>query len=160
MIRFFAALLLASLFPLSHVRADDEMPKSLVIGYEEEGKVDASEEACRVFVAEVVEWEKPEEDQGVRDVCAARERHLDAYAAFQKAYQGLRAAIADDTRLNRAAAASNLAAMIKSCIEHKWGLTTGGHNIQLDIIPNTIDAECLELGRDLVLKETAALKGG
>jgi hypothetical protein len=50
--------------------------------------------------------------------------------------------------------------MIKACIDHKWGLTTGGHNIRLDMIPNEIDADCLEIGRGLIVKETAVLKGG
>lgn len=136
-----------------------QMPKTLIIGYDEEGKVDASEEACRAFVTSVVEWEKPEVDQGVKDVCAMRKRHVDAYAAFQAAYAKLRAALVDQSRLDGAAAAQHLALMIKSCIDHKWGLTTGGHNIRLDMVPNEIAADCLTLGRDLIVKETAFLNG-
>jgi hypothetical protein len=96
----------------------------------------------------------------VRDVCASRKRHLDSYAALQGAYQAFRAELADNTRLDGAAAALNLSKMIKACIDHKWGLTTGGHNIRLDMIPNEIDADCLEIGRGLIVKETAVLKGG
>ncbi|WP_295559156.1 hypothetical protein [uncultured Hyphomicrobium sp.] len=135
------------------------MPKTLVVGYDEEGKVDASEAACRVFVEEVVEWEKPQMDQAVRDVCEVRKRHADAYAALQKAYQDFRAELVEATRFDGPAAAKHAGQMIKSCIEHKWAISTGGHNIGIDMVPNTIDADCLTIGRDLLVKETAYLKG-
>lgn len=49
--------------------------------------------------------------------------------------------------------------MVKSCIEHKWTITTGGHNIGIDMVPNAIDSDCLDIGRALIIKETAFLKG-
>lgn len=153
-------LLAASLVTHGPALAGDEpMPKTLVIGYDEEGKVDASEDACRVFVTETVEWEKPEVDQAVRDVCAVRKRHVDAYASLQGAYQTFRAELSEQTRFDGAAAAQHLGQMIKSCIDHKWDITNGGHNVRLDMVRNEIAADCLALGRDLLIRETAFLKG-
>jgi len=135
------------------------MPKTLVIGYDGEGSVDTSEASCREFVMQTVEWEKKETDQAVRDVCAARQRHVEAYAALEKAYGAFRAEIAGMPRLDGAAAATTAAQLVKSCIEHKWAVTTGGHNIRLDIVPNEIAVECLDLGRGLLERETAEMRG-
>ena len=44
--------------------------------------------------------------------------------------------------------------MVKACIDHKSGLTPGGHNITIDIIPNDIAARCLEMGRKVLDEET------
>jgi len=139
--------------------AGGSMPKTLVIGYDGEGSVDTSEQACRAFVAQTIQWEKAETDQAVRDVCAAREHHVRAYDGLQKAYGGFRAALLASPRLDGSAAASSAGHLIKSCIDHKWALTTGGHNIRLDIIPNEIAVACLDLGRSLLEKETAELNG-
>jgi hypothetical protein len=158
MLRLLVVLLMIPL--ASPLLAEDaQMPVTLVIGYDEEGKVDASEAGCRAFVQEVVEWEKPQVDQAVHDVCAVRKRHADAYAALQAAYAAFRAELAENTRFDGAAAATHLSQMVKSCIEHKWAITTGGHNIGIDMVPNAIDADCLEIGRALIVKETAYLKG-
>jgi len=158
----FAAMLLASAAALTPAPAhagDDNtsMPKTLVIGYDEEGKIDASAEACRVFVTEVVEWEKAEMEQAVRDVCAVRQKHLDAYAAFQAAYGKFRSTMQEQTRFDGGKAATSLAGLVKSCIEMKWALSTGGHNIGIDMVPNTIDAECLDKGRAILVEETNRL---
>ena len=40
-------------------------------------------------------------------------------------------------------------------MEHKSGLTTGGHNIMIDVIENDIAAQCLTLGSNLIKGETA-----
>ena len=133
------------------------MPSSLVIGYEDEGKVDASEKSCRAFVVDMVEWEKAEMDQAVKDVCAYRQKHIDAYAKLQAAYADFRAVLSEQTRFDGAAAARHVAALIKNCIDMKWALSTGGHNIGTDMIPHAIATECLDLGRDLLQKETATL---
>lgn len=165
MIRLIVAFLLTLLVALSPAVAQEgdtavpQMPKELVIGYEEEGHVDASDASCRVFVDEVVEWDKAEMDQAVRDVCAVRKRHADAYAALQSAYRAFRAEVAVNPRFDGTAAAKHVAQMIKSCIDHKWAISTGGHNIGIDMVPNAIDADCLDVGRDLLTKETAHLKG-
>ncbi len=48
-------------------------------------------------------------------------------------------------------------AMIKACIDHKSNVTTGGHNIMIDVIPNDIAARCLDFGRTMLDEETAWL---
>lgn len=140
--------------------ADDKaMPKTLVIGYENEGKVDTSEQGCRAFVTQTVEWDKAQTDQAVKDVCEHRKKHAEAYAALQAAYKDFRAALAPQTRFDGALAVQHLVDMIKSCMEHKWAISTGGHNVGLDMVPNEIATQCLEIGRDLLVKENAYLKG-
>lgn len=166
MIRPMVALPLASLLALSPavaqeddaVRADAApMPEVLVIGYDEEGRVDPSEPACRAFVVEMVEWDPPERDQAVRDVCAARRRHVDAYAAFQAAYGRFRSALMKQIRFDGPAAADAVARLVKGCIDMKWALSTGGHNVGTDIVPNEIATACLAMGREIIVKETLAL---
>lgn len=49
---------------------------------------------------------------------------------------------------------SNLRLMVKDCMKHKFDLTTGGHNIMIDIIENNIVSDCLDLGSDLLKSET------
>ena len=44
--------------------------------------------------------------------------------------------------------------MVKDCIDHKTSLTTGGHNIMIDIIPNDIATACLNLGKTVLDNET------
>ena len=154
----FVALLPAYAQEDGAIRTDaPAMPETLVIGYDQEGHVDAAEASCRAFVTEVVEWEKAETDQAVRDVCAARQKHLDAYAAFQSAYATFRRALQKQVRFDGGAAAKALATLVKSCIDMKWALSTGGHNVRIDMVPNEIAAGCLDMGRELVLKETATL---
>jgi hypothetical protein len=92
--------------------------------------------------------------RAVRDVCAARKAHVDAYAAIQKSYKTLVTQIRDDTRLEQAASVRAIQTMVKACIDHKSGLTPGGHNIAIDIIPNDIAARCLEIGRKMLDDET------
>lgn len=133
------------------------MPKTLVIGYEDEGKVDDSTAACRAFVKETVEWEKAEMEQAVKDVCAHRRKHVEAYAALQSSYGAFRDVLQEATRFDGPAAARNIASLIKSCIDFKWALSTGGHNIGIDMVPNVIATECLDLGREQLEKETSAL---
>ena len=71
----------------------------MTIGYEDEGKVDASVAACTAFVKEVTEWNKAETDRGIKTVCAARKRHVDAYQALQTSYKALIKAFGEDRRL-------------------------------------------------------------
>jgi hypothetical protein len=40
-------------------------------------------------------------------------------------------------------------------MDHTFGLTTGGHNIMIDVIENDIAAQCLTLGANLLKDETA-----
>jgi hypothetical protein len=46
--------------------------------------------------------------------------------------------------------------MVKGCINHKTSLTTGGHNIMIDIIPNDIATACLNIGKS-VLDDSGSL---
>ena len=135
-------------------------PDHLTVGYEEEGKVDASPKACEAFVRDMVEWTEDEVQRGIAEVCAARKRHIEAYAALQKSYSELMTYAGQDHRLSQVEAAKNLGAMVKACIDHKSNLTTGGHNIRLDIIPNDIAAACLKLGKELLDAESDWFKVG
>lgn len=163
MIRLMAASLLLSSVAVSPAPAQQtdaaRMPETLVIGYDQEGHVDATEASCRAFVSQVVAWDKAETNQAVHDVCAARQKHLDAYAAFQSAYAKLRAALQTQVRLDGGAAAKALASLVKSCIDMKWALSTGGHNVRIDMVPNEIAAGCLDMGREAALKEAAVFDG-
>lgn len=135
------------------------MPSTLIIGYEGEGSIDASEEACRAFVVETVEWEQAEVDQAVKDVCRVRKLHVEAYAALQAAYRDFAAALHEQTRFDGVAATAHLASMLRSCIDHKLELTTGGHNVGIDMVPNGIAAQCLRLGTDFLAAETQQIRG-
>jgi hypothetical protein len=157
MLRSVAAACLALLAAPAAAQDPPPMPQTLIIGYEDEGKTDASPAACRAFVKDMVEWSQPEEDQAVKDVCSYRSKHIDAYKSLQAAYARFRAALSEQTRFDGAEAARHAAALIKNCIDMKWALSTGGHNIGTDMVPNAIAADCLDLGRTIIENETAAL---
>jgi hypothetical protein len=135
--------------------AETVVPDRLVIGYDNEGKIDASPVACLASVKEVTEWNKAQTEKGAKQVCAARKRHVEAYAALQSNYKNFVKAYSVDQRLNLPSAVSSLKILIKACMEHKSGLTTGGHNIMIDVIENDIAAKCLVLGTNLIKDETA-----
>lgn len=157
MLRFFISIV-AVLFAASSTACAQEVwrpaPEHLTIGYADEGKVDASPAACDALVREVVEWTEDEIKHASREVCAARKRHVDAYAAIQKSYKALIKHMGHDHRLDPGAAVASFAAMIRACIDHKTSLTTGGHNIVIDIIPNDIAARCLKIGKSLLDSES------
>src|SRR5690348_5768396 len=127
-------------------------PDRLTIGYDGEGKVEASDQACEKFVREMVDpyWSKDEIFDGTREVCAARKRHLLAYEALQKSYAGVRDQLLTHRKIDAGAAMTSFAAMIKDCIEHKIAMSDGGHNIKMDIIPNDDAAACLKMGKELL----------
>lgn len=133
------------------------LPDQLTFGYEDEGKIDASQVGCEATVREIVEWDEEETKRAIRQVCDARKRHVEAYADIQKSYKLLVAQVREDTRLDQASAVKGIEAMVKACIDHKTGLTTGGHNIAIDIIPNEIAARCLEIGKGVLDEEIAWL---
>lgn len=135
----------------------EEAPDRLTIGYENEGKIDASPQACVALVKEITEWNKADTDKGARDVCAARKRHIEAYRALQGAYKSFLAAMAKDRRLSAKDAASSFGAMMKACIDHKSNLTTGGHNIMIDVIENDTITACLTLGANVLRDEARSL---
>jgi hypothetical protein len=152
-----AALLAVVLAAASPAGAQEPMPPTLVFGYENEGKIDASDAACEAFVKDMVEWSEAETKRAINDVCAARRRHIEAYAAIQKSYKALVAQVHEDTRLEQARSVEAIRTMVKACIDHKSGLTPGGHNIAIDIIPNDIATRCLEIGKNLLDGEVAWL---
>ncbi len=138
--------------------AEENVPSTLIIGYEDEGKVDASPHACLAQVKEVTEWDKAATERGAKEVCAARKHHVDAYADLQKTYKTFVEEFSKDRRLDLPEAVANLKSLIKACIAHKSGITTGGHNIMIDIIANEIDAGCLTLASNLLKDENAKLE--
>lgn len=138
----------------SHAVAS-ELPGKLTIGYEQEGEVDAWPAAREATVKELVEWSDAEMMEAAKTVCTARQQHVDSYAALQQSYTRFAKVFGEDTRLSTAEAVEHLQQMIKECIDHKSNITTGGHNIGIDIIPNHIAANCLDLGKRMLDEETA-----
>lgn len=133
--------------------ANYELPNGpLIIGYEGEGKVEASAEGCLKFVEGTTQWTNAQTKEAADKVCKARKRHKDAYDALEAAYQTFRMRPAD-RRLDIEQSVAQFRTMMKSCIEHKLRLTTGGHNIMIDIIPNEIAASCLEIGAQMLTHE-------
>ena len=124
MIRMLRDVALAVLLALSFVgfaRAETKVPDTLVIGYDNEGKIDASPAACLASVKEITEWDTAQTEKGARRVCAMRKRHVEAYAALQSNYKNFVKAFSVDQRLNLPNAVSNLKVLIKACMEHKSG---------------------------------------
>ena len=54
MLRLIAVLSILAAASVSAHAGDADVPKTLVIGYDEEGRVDTSEESCRLFVTQTV----------------------------------------------------------------------------------------------------------
>ncbi len=150
-----AFLIAANLPAYAKDEARKPLPDHLTFGYDQEGKVDATPAACEAVVKETVEWGPEETKQAVKDVCAARKRHIEAYAAVQKSYKALAKQIEPDHRIDPASAVTAFKAMVKDCIDHKTSLTTGGHNIMIDIIPNDIATACLNIGKTVLDNETS-----
>jgi hypothetical protein len=124
----------------------------LIIGYEGEGKVAVSPEDCLKFVEGTTQWTDAQTKESADKVCKARKRHKDAHDALEAAYQTFRMR-STDKRLDIEQSVSQFRTMMKSCIDHKLRLTTGGHNIMIDIIPNEIAASCLEIGAQMLSHE-------
>jgi hypothetical protein len=145
---------MATFVLIQGVNAEGSLSAALTIGYDNEGKVDTSPQACLAAVREVTEWDRAATETGAKRVCAARKRHADAYAALQDNYKAFIKAFSQDRRLNLPEAIANLKTTIKACMDHKFGITTGGHNIMIDVIDNDIRAGCLNLGSNLIKDET------
>jgi hypothetical protein len=131
------------------------LPAKLTIGYDQEGEVEASPAACEAAAKDLVEWSGDEMKGAIASICAARQAHIAAYAALQKSYKHFAKVFGEDTRLDTAEAVDHFQQMVKACIDHKSALTTGGHNIGVDIIPNDIATNCLDWGRRMLDEETA-----
>jgi hypothetical protein len=132
-------------------------PERLTIGYENEGKIDASSQACLAYVKEITKWSDADTQRGAAQVCAARKKHVDAYAALQASYQAFVRAVTRDRRLDWGEAAATVPVLVKTCMTHKFSITLPGQNIRLDIIPNEVAAACLTLISDLLRDETRQL---
>jgi hypothetical protein len=160
-VRPFRTLTIAALCLLataSVVQAERAQPsETLVIGYDNEGKIDASPQACLALVKEITEWNEADTRRGAREVCAARKKHIEAYAALQTNYRLFIRALTADRRLDWDDAAATVPALVKTCLTHKFSITTGGHNIRIDIINNEITADCLTLVANLLGEETRQL---
>src|SRR5665647_475544 len=154
-ILFTAALVGFLAFQLSQIaHTEATLPDGLTIGYDSEGKVAASAQACMAHVNDMTQWDKAATEKGARDVCAARKHHVEAYAALQNNYKTFVKVFSADRRLNLSKAVSDFKILVNACMNHKFGLTTGGHNIMIDIIENDIAAQCLSLGSNLLKAET------
>jgi len=129
----------------------------LVIGYPNEGKVDATPDGCSKAVADMTSWKGDDLKQGVMRVCAARTAHVSAYNRLQSDYERFASAISSDGRLNLATSVDQLKIYIKSCMDHQFSTTSGGHNILIDVIPNVIAADCLNRGAELLESDAARL---
>ena len=132
-------------------------PDTLTIGYEEEGKIDASPQACFKDVKYLTNWSEAETQRGAREVCVARKKHVDAYRTLQTNYKSFIREVMKDPRFDWAEAAATVPTLVKTCIAHKFSITTGGHNIRIDIINNEIAAACLTLAANLLRDETREL---
>ncbi len=136
------------------------MPSTLVIGYEGEGSRRRVEEACRSFVLETVEWEKAEVEQGRKGRLPASVSDTSRpMPRSRPPTRSLPHALHEQTRFDGTAAAAHLASMLRSCMDHKLELTTGGHNVGIDMVPNGIAAQCLRLGTDFLTAETQQIRG-
>jgi hypothetical protein len=140
--------------PSTVQNSQNDVPYQFTIGYEDEGKIEASEQACRSYVESGTAWDKAAMEKGTQEVCAARTHHIEAYAKLQGDYRAMIETLSTDRRLKIPEAASNLRRMIKACMDHKFDLTTGGHNIMIDIIQNDVATDCLVLASDLLKAET------
>lgn len=149
------ALCLAGMVAGGAQAEEGALPPTLTIGYEHEGQIDASHKACLALVKEITEWDAAQTEKGAKTVCAARQRHVEAYNALQANYRNFVKAFSVDRRLSVPDSIKAFKTLVKACIDHKFGLTTGGHNIMIDVIENDIVASCLTLGSNLLKDETA-----
>lgn len=134
-------------------------PERLIIGYDGEGTIDASSPACVADVkAETAGWSKKDIEEAARKQCAARKRHVESYEALQSNYRTLMGLLAEDAHTQPAEAAEQLKMMVKACIDHKSGVSTGGHNVMVNVIENDIAAKCLTLGANLLRDEIRELR--
>ena len=130
-------------------RSPATCPTSSTFGYEDEGKVDASPAGCEAVVKEIVEWPEPRYADAIKDVCGARKRACRGLCRDPEELQGASpsrsARITGSTRPPRS---QHFEAMVKACIDHKSNVTTGGHNIMIDVIPNDIAARLPGYGQE------------
>jgi len=131
-------------------------PDHLTLGHDLD-RIDASPQACLTLVKENTQWNETDTLKGALDVCIARKKYVEAYAALQASYKTFIREVMKDGRYDWAEAGSTVPPLVDACIRHKHRITTGGHNIRIDIIDNEIAAACLMLAVDLLRNETRDL---
>lgn len=158
--RLLLVALLASLSGMAFGQAlADPPPERLTIGYADEGEINASSQACIADVkAETEGWSTEDIEEAAQKQCAARKRHIESYEALQSNYRTLMGLLAQDVRTRPADAAAKLKIMVKACIDHKFDVSTGGHNIMVNVIENDVAAKCLALGANLLRDEIRELR--
>ena len=139
-------------------------PDRLVISDDDgddEAKIDTSLQACVANVkSETGGWSDEDIAAAAQKQCAARKRHLAAYQALQGYYRTLMGLLGADVRLQPAKAAEDLKAVLKACKDHKQDVSTGGHNIMVDVIEDDVAAKCLALGANLLREEIRERRSG
>jgi polar amino acid transport system substrate-binding protein len=150
-------------------RDEDPPPERLTIGSSDSNASSPSDayndedighlvQKCVADAAEDTQgWSKKDIEEATQKQCAARKRHVEAYEALQGNYRTLMGLLAQDIRTQPADAAAQLRIMLKACIDHKSNVSTGGHNIMVDVIENDIAAKCLALGANLLRDEIREL---
>jgi hypothetical protein len=139
--------------------ADAPIPNTLTFGYEGEGQADASPASCLAYAKNFEGSHQTDMKAAAKEVCDARQHHIDAYAAVQKSYRRLVDAVGGDGGVHAADAARAFQTMIAACIDHKSDLVHPGRQEMLDVIPNEIATRCLELGKRVLEDETTFLAG-
>lgn len=130
----------------------------LKLGYDNEGKVDASPASCRAFVREMMTANEADLRKFEAEVCEARTKHKQAYAEFQRVYGEFLVVVGDDNRLDMKAAADHIRSVVASCIDYRWAITSDARNVNVDIIPNRIATDCLETGSSLLRAPVARVQ--
>lgn len=142
------------------LHAQTRTDERLTIGYENEGKIDASKKACIAFVNELG-GDSVETSRAARmaaPVCEFRDRHIAAYEEFQRSYRKLWSLVRADQRIDPPAAIEQLRRAIKSCIDFKDGLNFDGlHGLGVDMVPNQNATQCLAIGTRLANDEIKRL---
>ncbi len=96
------------------VRAETAVPDHLIIGYDHEGKIDASRRRASNTSRRSPSGTRPR-PRRARKRCAPRAtRHVDAYAALQVAYKNFVKTYSVDRRLNLPGAVSAFQVLVKA----------------------------------------------
>lgn len=122
----------------------------LKLGIDGEGTVDARPASCRQFVRETMTADEPTLRELEAQICKARMDNNTAYNEFQRIYREFLASVGEDRRLNMDHAAEHIREIVKDCIDFRWAITSGARNVNMDIIPNLISTECLNLASQLL----------
>lgn len=125
----------------------------LIIGYEGEGRVDASYGACKSFVEGLNGSDVQEGDSQVLEVCTARQNHLRAYDEFQTAYRIFRQALTG-TKIGPDDPSQAMVKLLRNCIVFRSNMLSGARGVGLDIIGNEAPTDCLKLGTQMLNEQS------